>query len=269
MTCEAYHDLLAPHIDGLLIPEEQQAVDEHLQSCTSCAELFTSETRFQTGLASHQLLISLPADVEHRLLRALAAERSPTVSWRERFGQLFTVPRFAIGAVAISLLGLLLVTQFFSSSEQVDQFALAMQQYEAVATGQLALAHAGDSPQSIENAFNQSGRLDFVTHVLDLHELGYQLKGGQILNSHGRPTALVLYESPDGPLVCLRQRGTAPPPPPHASGTRQKYLYSQANYTMLFSQFSDHFCVLITHLPQDQFRQRFGLAHLGQTSTEG
>ena len=127
----------------------------------------------------------------------------------------------------------------------------------------MPLTYTTNAPEQLHAALNQSGRLDFSSHVLNLQEAGYQLRGGTIASAQGHQIAVAYYagiEPDTQPVVCLRQRGTMPAP---GFGARQvntqAYLYDQGDYLVLVSQFSGHFCTLVSRLPVDAFIARLGM----------
>lgn len=257
MTCEAYQETVAAHVDGRLNPTEQQAVEEHVRSCLRCQRLFTEESRFRTAFSALHLVVPVPAEVEQRLRRALAAEREPTLLWWERLRAFTPQPRLVVGFAAVGLLLVLLFPRLFPVFTGRDEFTLAIEQYQAATAGQISFTYQMEDPQALAASLNHAGQLDFVTHVLDLRAAGYRLKGGQIVNINGHPTALVLYEGADGPpIVCLRQRGMAPPMPANSKEMKDDHLYTRAEYTMSLAQLPDHFCTLISRMPREAFKRR-------------
>jgi anti-sigma factor RsiW len=263
MNCEAYQDLVAAHVDGVLTPAERQEVEYHLGSCERCRCLFAEEKRFHAAFAARRFTVPVPAEVEQRLRVALAAEgESPRPSWRrlgEWLGASPLLPRFALGLAAAGLLIALLLPRLFPSAPASDMLTQAVNYYQAVIEGRIALEYSADDPQGLETVFNHSGQLDFVAHVTDFRPAGYQLRGGKVERVRDRPMAVALYDGEDGQIVCLRQRGPMPPLPPGAERMKKSSLYTHAGHTLFFSQFPDHFCVLISRLPREAFLRHLAL----------
>jgi len=262
MNCAAYQDLVAAHVDGVLGPAERQEVEQHLTSCASCQRLFAEESRFHAAFAARRLIVSLPVEVEQRLRLALAAESTPIPSrpWRERLLALLWQPRWAFGLAATALMIVLLLPRLFPAAPEPAWFTQALDSYHAATEGRWSFTYHTADPQELEAAFNRSGQLDFVTHVLDLRPTGYRIAGGQVVREKDHPVAVVLYQGEDGPIVCIRQRGTTPPMPPGSEGVKGKYLYTRAGYTVSCVQSAEHFCTLITRLPREIFMRRLALA---------
>jgi len=253
MNCEAYQDLVAAHVDGVLSSAERQEAEQHLAVCASCQQLFEQESRFHVAFAARRLIVSLPVEVEQRLRAALARESSPILSWRERLSVVLWQPRLVFGLAVAALLIALSLPRFFSSTPEPAWFPQVLDSYHAATEGRLSFTYHTDDPHELEAALNRSGQLDFVTHVLDLRPAGYRIEGGQIVWEKNNPVAIVLYQGKEGPIVCIRRRGQVPPMPAGSEGKTEQYLYTQAGYTVSCVQFPGHFCTLITRLPREAF----------------
>jgi len=260
MNCETYQDLAAAHVDGVLNPREQQEVELHLATCPTCQRLFTEESRFHAAFTTRRLVVAVPDSVEQRLRAVLVAESTPTLSWWKHLTAFLRPPRLALGLAAAGLFIVLALPYLFSREQEPLWFAQAIDSYQAVTGGRLGLTYHTHDPQELERSLNNSGQLDFVTHVLDLRSAGYHIEGGQVMKIAEHPVAVVLYKGEDGPIVCLRQRGMAPPIPKEGKGRKGEYVYTHAGYTVSFAQVSEHFCILIARLPRETFRRRLGMA---------
>lgn len=261
MTCETYQDLIAAHIDGALSDAERQAAEAHLNSCGCCQRLFATERAFRRAFSARRWIVPVPIAMERRVRLALAAEIGAHGSWwrstEKWVGAVLWRPHLAAPLTAAGLLILLLWSHLSPPDSHSAFFAAAVASYHAVRQGTLALEYQSAEPQGLERSFNHSGRLNFRTHVIDLRPAGYHLRGGTVTHVDGQPLAVALYTGEGGQIMCLRQRGTMPPPPPGARWIKaQAYLYTQAGRTLIFSQFSDHFCALISDVPPEAFLER-------------
>jgi anti-sigma factor RsiW len=251
MTCDVYEDLAAAHVDGVLSPDEQQDVETHSATCARCRQLFTDQSRFHSQFSAQRLIVPVPAAAEQRLRIALAAEQTPPSSRWERFSAFFSPVRFAVGFAVAGLLATVLVSRLFFSALPQNELMRAVEYYQATTAGRIALEYPIDEPQALAAALNRSGRLDFVTHVLDMRLRGYHIAGGHIVHTSGSPLALVLYNQEGGQhILCVRQRGTIPPMPAEGRTTLKGYTYIHAGYQLRLFQKSDHFCILISPLRQ-------------------
>ena len=269
MHCETYHELVAAHVDDCLSGEERSLVEQHLASCVACRQLFAREQQFRTALGARQVRVAVPEAVEQRLRTALAAERASSPSVWERvqawLDPAFVGPRFTWGTALASLFVVVGLFQLLSPSSPA-LFTWATDYYPAVTQGRMTLDHPATDPRQVQTALNNSGQLDFTTHALDLASAGYQLRGGTVVSEQEGPTAVVYYthaQHEAQPLVCLRQSGRMPSPGSHAHWVKSDaYVYDQDGYTVLVSQFSDHFCTLVSRLPGDVFLHQLGMPEM-------
>lgn len=272
MNCETYQDLVAAHVDGRLSPDERHAVQEHLNSCQQCLQLFAEQQDFVNAFQTHTLIVPVPDELEQRLRAALADDNTTSApaglsTWqrlKNRFA-LPPLPRFALGLAAAGIVGVLLLprlfpgllpkaSQWFGSEPNIVASAVAS--YQAMAEGTPSLTYAGQEPAQLEASFNHSGQLDFVTHVLDLRHAGFQLRGGIIQHTATRPIAVTIYDDGADHILCLRQQGQMPLPPAGGEWIDNYYLYTEGAYTVFLRQFSDHFCTLVSGLSREAFLQR-------------
>lgn len=264
MTCDMYEELVAAHVDDALTEAEAATVQAHLYACDRCRHLFEEETRFHAAFTARKLVVAVPIDVERRLRQRLAAEREASRSLWARlgtwFGALPVVPRFAFGLAAAGIFLVLLLPSLFRSTPTPEVFAQAVHYYQTVTEGALPIEYTTDDPHGLQTQLNTSGRLDFTTQVSDLRPVGYRLRGGRVVDTAQQPLAVALYEEEgEKPIVCLRQRGPLPPLPQGATGSKGHYWYTADGYTAMFTQFPDHFCIMISQQPETIFLQRFAM----------
>jgi anti-sigma factor RsiW len=265
MTCEAYEELIAAHVDGVLTSAELQEIEHHLGSCLRCPRLFAEQSEFRAAFVARRLLVSVPVETEQRLHAVLAAEAgSPVVfslrpSWRTRFFTFFRQPRFAIGIAATMVLVVVFLSRLFLSAPEPGLFPQAVASYQATIDQQQPLDYVVADPQELEMKLNLSGQLDFVTQVADLRPAGYQLKGGSVVHLLHQPTAIAVYDKGKDHIVCLRRGGKLPAMPPDIETAYGHYIYTRNGYTIVYSQFRRHYCLLISRLPRDQFLRHLGI----------
>lgn len=255
MTCDTYADLVAAHIDGVLHSEELQEVEHHLADCLRCQQLFTEQKQFRTVFAARRWILSVPLTVEQRLHQKLTADTASHVHlplW-ERLGAWLWRPRFLVGVAVTSLLIALLFPYLSPRTQPQLLFAQAVDSYRLLIDQRQPLTYAATDPRQLEAAFNLSEQLNFVTQVADLQPSGYQLRGGGVTHILSQPAAVVVYDGVDGHIVYLRLGGKLPIMPPGAEAIHSHYVYSREGYTIVYSQFNQHYCLLISRLPKDVF----------------
>jgi anti-sigma factor RsiW len=264
MTCDMYEDLVAAHVDGALTEAEAVEVRDHLRVCDCCRHLFEEETRFHAAFTARKLVAAVPIDVERQLRQSLEAESEASRSFWARLSAWFSamplLPRLAFGLVMTGIFLVLLLPHLFRSTPTPDVFAHAVHYYQTMTEGALPIEYTAEDPQGLQTQLNASGRLDFTTQVSDLRPAGYRLRGGRVVETDGHPLAVSLYEEEgEEPIVCLRQRGPLPSLPQGTAGKNGHYWYTADGYTAMFTQFPDHFCIMISRQPEEIFLQRLAM----------
>jgi hypothetical protein len=202
--------------------------------------------------------IPVSAEAESQLRIALAAENTAHFSWwreiRSRLSILRSQRRVAFALTTVTVVALFFLVNTFARRPEQALLAAATAYYSAATHGKLALAYATNDPRGLETSLNHSEYLNFHPPVVDLRPVGYRLLGGMVTDIGGQPAVVTVYEGEEGEVMFLCQGGTMPPPPRGAWRLKeQEYLYVSQGQTMLYSQFPDHFCVLISGLPADTF----------------
>ena len=231
-----------------------------------CSQLFSHARQFQSAFTAHNLIVPVPKAVEEHLRNALTAETGSQPDFWERMRARFAypplrsrLPRLAWGTALASFLVAIALFQLFSPASSSRLLATDVL---LLGSGRRLRGptYMTNTVQQLQESLNQSGQLDFSTHVPDLQQAGYQLQRGTGAAIQGRPMAVAYYaglESDTEPIVCLRQRGSMPSP---GFGARRVsadvYLYDQDGYAVLVSQSSGHFCTLVSRLPGEVFLER-------------
>jgi anti-sigma factor RsiW len=270
MNCDTYQDLVAAHVDSALTPSEAIAAQAHVRECDDCRHLFEEERQFRVAFAARRLIVSLPTAAEQRLHQALHTTTVSQPTLRERLrAWLEATPMFfrvSSGVAVAGILLALLLPFVQRPTPPPAAFARALHYYHEVTRTTPAVAYRTASPRQLQAQFNGSGHLDFTTQVSDLRPAGYQLVGGKVLRGDGQPLAVSVYEEDsNNPLVCLRQRGRLPELPEQAHDGHGHYWVSGDGYTAMFTQFPDHFCVMISRQSQETFMRRLQLAMSAKT----
>ena len=74
LSCSEYAERLGDYVDGTLTGDDVRALETHVASCVACAEM-TRGYRAIPRLARRATDVTMPRDVEQRILRLLAAAR--------------------------------------------------------------------------------------------------------------------------------------------------------------------------------------------------
>jgi anti-sigma factor RsiW len=265
MNCDTYQDLVAAHVDNALTASEADEAQAHVRECDGCRRLFAEERQFRVAFAARRLIVPFPAAATQRLQQVLhtATVSQPTIRERLR-AWLEATPTFFRVASAIAVVGIVLALLLPFAQRPTPPpaaFTRALHYYHEVTTTMPSAAYHTDNPQQLQAQFNGSGHLDFTTQVSDLRPAGYQLVGGKVLREDGQPLAVSVYEEDsNNPLVCLRQRGHLPSLPEQAHDGQGHYWVSGEGYTAMFTQFPDHFCIMVARQSKEAFMRRLRMA---------
>lgn len=112
MKCELLQNQLSDIIDGLLTPEEQRLVDNHLAECQKCAAL-VADVR-QSSLVLQSLGdVSVPAVLKQRVMWELAKPTVRKNPWS------FFLPRLApvAAAVVVSVMSINMLPSYLTAQQ--------------------------------------------------------------------------------------------------------------------------------------------------------
>ena len=122
ITCNEFEILLADYLDGTLAAEEKAGIEEHRDTCASCAELALDASGALAFIERAADVEPPPALVNRMLLEVKGGESRNVVklSWVERLlgqrGRFILQPRFAMG-MAMAVISLAMVGRFWDAAE--------------------------------------------------------------------------------------------------------------------------------------------------------
>jgi anti-sigma factor RsiW len=100
LTCRDVELMLQDHLDGALLPSQQDILERHLRACAPCRATLAGFTRLDERFEG-QSDIEVPASLSGRILSALPAETyRPSLAWQVlRYGAvpLLVTLLFAVG----------------------------------------------------------------------------------------------------------------------------------------------------------------------------
>jgi len=138
LPCDEALDLLEPHLDGDLTPEESERLRRHLEGCAACAAELALARQVQAGLRA----LPQPDCPPQLIARVVEAGRGEVVPFpsrvralRNRFAAAAAVAALAVGGWALFLHSQLL--QQRAEARQARQVA------EATREARLAFAYIG------------------------------------------------------------------------------------------------------------------------------
>lgn len=123
MNCETMEELISAYVDGEVTAEERQTVERHVASCASCRAALQDFSTAQTLLRTLPVL-DAPQGFRQRVTAHV--EQTPR-SWAWRW---LVAPRFALGAIALLLIGAgVLFWNWRQAPNQIEQYTASIEVY--------------------------------------------------------------------------------------------------------------------------------------------
>jgi len=167
MKCASARVLIESYLDGELDPSAKTEVEDHLSSCSACAE---------THARLRELQMDIRRGLQGRVQSALA-------SWRWA----------AMAASILLACSLALNVTSFRPHRDADRLA---QNIVSSHVRSLIGTHLLDVPSSDQHTVKPwfNGKLDFSPDVEDFASRGFPLMGGRIEYMEDRPVAALVYQ---------------------------------------------------------------------------
>lgn len=191
LPCADMKALLHGYLDGELDAANTLQVENHLKTCTTCADEYQRLTELRAALRQDELRYrasdALHARITGTLDSATSAPAGPTTfRWWQR---LWPDRRFGLPAAAFAagLAVALIVPRPHTDLEQ----ELVSEHIRS-----LMASHITDVTTSDQHTVKPwfSGRLDFSPPVVDLASEGFALAGGRLDYIAGRSVAALVYK---------------------------------------------------------------------------
>jgi anti-sigma factor RsiW len=269
MTGHEWHagEELLDLLDGRLAEPRRAVFQAHVEACARCRrELAALESarnaaaaaaasagaagaaQADTGAVPESLAARVRAalDAEDRAT-LLAPQQVKAAPWRRR--------AWITAGLATAALAIL----FFRPEPPATVPALAAADFRAFDAGSTELGIRSTDPKEIEAWFAANGAA-FVTRVIDLAMMQYQLAGGRINRLGSATSAFYAYRGPDDvALVCQMYLGRITDLPT-ADEVREHegiafHIHRDAELTLVFWQEGDVVCVLVSSIPLEEVVQ--------------
>ena len=245
---EALRDL----VDGRVTALPREALEAHLSECADCRrefEMLSALKRAAVNLPRVELPQELADRIAASLTQADGTAAHQRIDHATRRWSRWVVP---MGLAAALLVAVWVWSRPTSSPPQSASDTAA--QYVA---GRLAMTSTESDARALGAFFAE--RVSFPVRVFDLGMMGYTLAGGRVHALAGNTSALWVYKSADGSMICQMYPGSVQALPPPAE-TRVNNditfaIYHVGGGTQVFWQEGDIVCVLASDLPAEQVVQ--------------
>lgn len=260
MHCGEYRELIAAHVDGLLAPEEEALAAAHVAACPKCAPLFERERQFAQALHARNLIRPTPVEVRERLVASIAALEQPP-GWSTRLMRWWARPVYrAAVAGAFAALVLLLVVPLLRKGAQQEHGVLqeVLANYRAAQAQTIKLEMQTDKPKALEFYFADKGIEPPTRKVIDLHALGFKLVGGSVVPLGTATSAMMLYRSEQGFLLCHRFRAADLQLPAGGEVVDNGTYYRVDGLSICSYRDGDAICLMASALSVDDLKKLLG-----------
>jgi anti-sigma factor RsiW len=245
MDCDTYHELIVADLDGTLSASERDAVNAHLDACTTCRNARALEAEFASRLRRPARIVETPPPVRERLLAALASAGTTRTGASRR-----TMPA-AFAVAAASVLGIT-VLRAVARPPNRDFVESVRADYAAADRGALPLDIETSDPAELARYFDASHRFDFPASVIDLAAGGYHLRGGTVRAHGGVAYAVAVYEHDGDTVVCHRFRDQARARPEPAA--MRSYVQA-GELSLRITRSGGVVCCLSSRMSPDEFER--------------
>ena len=187
MTCQEAQHLLHAYLDGELDLVRNLEMEEHLQTCPSCAEAVAKHRTIQGAFRSGSLYFKAPDALATRIRSSLARTQSRTLPTR----RLALVWLAAAASIAIVFLMGWQIARLGSSAHD-----LLVREVVSSHVRSLMATHLTDVASSDQHTVKPwfKGQLDFSPPVKDLSKEGFTLVGGRLDYIGDRPVAALVHQ---------------------------------------------------------------------------
>ncbi len=188
MKCNDVQNLVDAYMDDELDLVRVLEIEQHLQDCPDCAQLYKSRQSMRTAIHAGSFYHKAPAHLQKRIqssLRQTNKDPAPlTLRWRF----------FSIAAALLVLMVALWSFLPLFSPPSVDD--ALVQEVLSSHLRSLMANHLVDVASTDQHTVKPwfDGKLDFSPPVVDLAHQGFPLIGGRLDYLNNRPVAALVYK---------------------------------------------------------------------------
>ena len=188
MQCTEAQRFVPAYLDGELDPAKCVEIEQHLENCAGCRQVYESEQALKAAFKTDGLYFPAPPGLQTRVMRSLPQEK-PSVGNRR-----WKWDRAAYG-FALSVALFLLAAFLIYRPAPVPQSDVLAQEVLSSHIRSLMAAHLFDVRSTDKHTVKPwfDGKIDYAPIVEDLTPQGFPLIGGRLDYLDERPVAALIY----------------------------------------------------------------------------
>jgi len=248
MTHEELVELVSAYLDSQITPEEEKAIREHMEVCTSCRSLYEAEKTIKEKLHRLRELVPIPPGLDKKLIRPLGKVK------KERF-----ISNLLLGVA--SALVVLFILAFFTRvyifrTEPNPLLNEVVESYRDVSAGKLPIVYKTENPEDLKIQLDKTGEIPFNLDVDDLSRMGFKLKGGFVKEIAKRKSTILIYEGKQELVGYYQMISSESDFPKEAKKIEEKrtefYLLQENGYNLVLWKGKNTTCVMTSKLEERQ-----------------
>ncbi len=188
MNCQEAQKLIHPYMDGELDLMNSLEVEQHLQDCAVCSQVYKNQQALRAAIGSGALYFQAPASLRKRI-QSSVRQADPAVPARRATPWRWLAAAAGLAIVLLLAWGLARALSAPSTNDVLTQEIIASH-IRSLMPGHLADVASTDQ-HTVKPWFN--GKLDFSPPVVNLADQGFPLVGGRLDYVDNRPVAALVY----------------------------------------------------------------------------
>jgi anti-sigma factor RsiW len=218
MTCKECQSLMQGYIDGELDLVTALSLEDHIQNCPKCEEMYRDYLTLRTGLSDKSLYFESPSGLRQRIRSHVRKEihvpvyrRITSRGWLE-----------VVGGLAIVALLLWMLVGGMSAPSVANHL---IDDLVGSHVRSLMVSHLTDVTSSNLHVLKPwfSGKIDFSPLIRDASDHGFPLVGARLDYVAGNPVAAVVYRRGQHVINLFMWRSASDNKIPDTVVTRQGY----------------------------------------------
>jgi anti-sigma factor RsiW len=190
------------YLDHQLSGQELEKFQIHLKSCEHCKARLEEERELSNILRRSRPLYTMPPDSRLRILETIEQESPGTRWWRKGWGPALAFAlrwKVLVPAALALALCLIIIPDVVQNVNAASYVQTALATHDRYMKGALTPEIRSHSTEKITAWF--VGKVGFQLRLPDSEptadsKSAYQLAGASVVNYHGSPAGLVIYEGP-------------------------------------------------------------------------